>query len=410
MARDDPDSWLRGHGVNAWIPQSAAVSSDLLFNVYWDFCSDTTMQMDYIFWIRSRDDALVPDLTPDFEVIPVISPQYERDVIVLDMTLHDYTFWSPVDNDEFNSKAYWKGVIDTWAEHGGHDSIDFDTTTSVVAYKPSSPDYIWTAYHGVTIADLLKHKIIILYNDALAIPSLSTLDNVFTAVDAGVNLWATWRDPLSKGRYNKPDLYIIPPVDFAWYFGVERAAWAAWACYTCESGSEDNSCYPCGYYQDFIGAGSKYPDVWPYLPVDTMLLRTRYVWKKDTWEGNVGVGVKENPALPEVGWSQLRNGTTTIYKYKSSYGQSHPLGFNFAFQGRPCGHVFHTSLFKTAYFTFTPIAIQPDSMQKTIDVLLEWLYNKDAPIPLEAGSAPVVIPIEEARENARRRQAEQSLR
>jgi hypothetical protein len=412
-AASDPDTWLTGSGVDAWIPQISSVSEQTLYNVFWNFNSDTTLQMNYVFWVRSRDDAMVPDLVPAFKIAAVINPRYERDVLVLDLNQTVPKMWVPVDDETFSTKMYWKETIDAWAETSGRDSIVFDTVeVSGGAWegRRSSPDYIrvfrWDG--TVPIAELLKHKVVILYNDCLNLVQTEVFPNVYTAIDAGVNVWATWRTFLEKQRKSPPDLAIYPPFQFTWYFGVERTAWSGWVCFTCESSGDP--CLPCGYYQDFIGAGSKYPEVWPYLPLDTALLHSRYIWKSDTWEGDVGEGVVARPGLPEVAWSQLMNGTTAIYKYKSSFGQSHPLGFNFAFQGRPVGHVYHTSLFKTAHFTFTPIAIQPDSMQKTANVLLDWLYERDAQLPTElGGSAPVQISTDDARANAVRRQESQLL-
>ncbi len=404
-AQADPDTWLTGLGVDAWIPQNGNVSEQVLFNVFWNYHSDTTLQMNYIFWVRSRDDAMVPDLVPAFESFPVINPRYERDVLVLDLITPNPKMWVPVDDESFSPKMYWKGAIDAWAAATGRDSIVFDTAeVAEWVGKASSPDYMkvsrWSG--AIPIAELLKHKVVILYNDCLALVPSTVFDNVYTSIDAGVSVWATWRTFLNKSRKNPPDLDIAPPFQFTWYFGVERTAWSGWACHTCEGGGDP--CDPCGYYQDFIGAGSKYPEVWPYLPIDTGLLHNRYEWKSNTWEGTNGEGVGVRPGLPEVNWSQLMNGTTTIYKYKSSFGQSHPLGFNYAFQGRPVGHLYHTSLFKTAHFNFTPIAIQPDSMQKTVNVLMSWLYERDTRVPLALDAAPVQISLDDARANAKRRQ------
>ncbi|MGH8015982.1 MAG: hypothetical protein ACREBV_07315, partial [Candidatus Zixiibacteriota bacterium] len=69
-----------------WVARTA----DTIFNVFGKFPlagpADTTIEQDFIFWCRSRDDALVPDLIPGFRSIRVINPRYERGVLIVDMT------------------------------------------------------------------------------------------------------------------------------------------------------------------------------------------------------------------------------------------------------------------------------------------------------------------------------------
>jgi hypothetical protein len=126
---------------------------------------------------------------------------------------------------------------------------------------------------------------------------------------------------------------------------------------------------PPGRYQDFVGAFSRKPDSWPDLSIDTARLHSLYTWYGDQlWN-------KDCPALPEVNWSVRLFGTEILYKYKSCYGDAHPLGNTRDFHGNPVAHRMSTALFRTAHFNFTPLAIDSSSMQIVVDSLLNWLYD-----------------------------------
>jgi hypothetical protein len=418
-AKSNPDVWLGDTLSETWVVAPSEPYRDTIFNVYWDYASDTTLQMDFIFWVRSRDDAEVADLIPPFEDVSVINPRYERDVAVLDYLRTASPNNFGYDDSEFNIRAYWKNMIDNWSQTAGYD-IEFDTTTVTdELMEGSSPDYIRAAQFqgGPPIATLLKHKLLIVYKDGLG-SGISGMETTFQAIDAGINAWVTWRDP-GHGWSDPTELMMIPPPEHFFYFAVERSAWRGWAKAAFNMLAIGDP--PKGFYQDFVGGLPRYggESGWPFLPIDTSQLHQRYVWefqggRFSTWAGistaGDSVGVKFNPGLPEVNWSQVRSGGETLYKYKSSYGASHPLGFRHSFQGRPVALRYPTSLFRTAYFNFTPLAIDDDSMQVVADSILTWLY--DPTIGTVEGEvrenrypdAPIKISIEEARDNARQRE------
>lgn len=422
--KQNPDLWLGDTLSETWVVSRLDTLKDTIYNVFWDYPSDTTLQLDFIFWIRSRDDAGVADLVPPFEDMSVINPRYERDIAVVDL-LPRGRLRPPfyLNNDTFNIRAYWKDLIDSWdASHPEFD-IEFDTTTVAEDwYQGSSPDYInaGALAAGAPIAELLKHKALILYDDNMSQPGQTKLATVFEAIDAGINVWATWRVPVGASADNLEDLNI-PLIDttFYDYFAVERSAFRGWykMAFHMINFAEEK---PRGFYQDFTeglpvfgGEGG-----WPHLPIDSAQLHQRYYWgRNDAYWASVdfanptdSVGVKFNPALPEVDWSQVRRGGQTLYKYKSLYGPNHPLGFRHSFHGSPVAVRYPTSLFRTAYFNFTPLAIDDDSMKVVADSILTWLYDPD--LGTAGGGvqenryphAPVKISIDQARENARWRQ------
>lgn len=425
-ALENPDVWLGDTLSETWVVAPGEPMQDTIYNTYWDFPSDTTLQMDFLFWVRARDDAQVADLVPDFEYIPVINPRYERDIAVLDLSrTGDKALYGYRQRDGFTIRGYWKDMIDNWAQNSGQDIL-FDTTTVADDWlRGSSPDFInaGAVGGGAPIAELLKHKLLILYKDNLAgAIENSRVATAFQAIDAGINAWVTWRDPLS-GFSDPANLDLRPQSQYLFYFAVERTAWRGWWLAAFNMANDDT--IPRGFYQDFTAALPRFGDEegWPLLPVDSAQLHQRYHWGDgplNFWEATDfldptrAVGVKYNPALPEVNWSQVRAGGQTLYKYKSLYDQNHPLGFQYSFQGRPVALRYPTSLFRTAYFNFTPLAIDDDSMMIVADSILSWLY--DPTIGTVEGEvrenrypdAPVKISVDQARQNAKAR--EETLR
>ena len=419
LAKDNLETWFSDTMEATWVPQRSDPYEDTLHNVYWNHDTDTTLSMDFVFWVRSRDDAKVPDLTPAFESFSVISPKFERDVVVIDFQER----WKPAFEPNtlvLSPKKYWKDAFETWAaQEPRMDGIVFDTLIVNHGHwldKFSAPDYIMGAEFdaGPPVSELLKHKVMVLYYDCLKQIKMGSLATIWTAIDAGVNTWATWRTSAGVSWTTGIDTVFYPSDDYEYrrYFGVEQSFWSGWALFT---NTLPGGTSPSGWYQDFVGARSLNPTTWPELKIDVDLLHDRYNWVfggTNFWENPSGGGINQNPALPEVNRSVLKEGTTTLYLYESSYGNNaHPLGLDHAHDGGPVGHVYYWSvadkLYKTAYFNFTPLAIESEAMQKVTNNIMSWLYFRDDMLPLDPGNVaprPDEVTIEQAREWVRARQ------
>src|SRR5574341_908230 len=100
-----------------WVDKTA----DTIFNVFENFVrtgpADTTIEQDFIFWVRCRDDALVPDLVPAYKPIRVLNPRYERSVIVVDVSsiLTPTRKWSNSYASFAVSKGFWYNRSEEWA-------------------------------------------------------------------------------------------------------------------------------------------------------------------------------------------------------------------------------------------------------------------------------------------------------
>jgi len=395
------------NGVDSWITNKTTT----IYNVYRNYFTDTTVQMRFIFWIRSRDDAYVADLVPDFDNFPVISPRYERDVAVLDFA------GSPIDNVVLpplstQRTVYWYNAIKRW-----NPNVVFDTS-GVGSISGASPDYLDVPKaRGVPLAMLLKHKVLILYDDNIFSNLFSGYQgNIYKAIDAGINVWLTMRASLNNGQGNGEPLWdFTPSFDYLWYFGVRKIVFSGWFCHAIGS-AETGGCEPpmtCSHarIEDFMGAYALNP-TWPAIDVDTSLLHTRYGWNyPDPAYQPCLKFMPEHTGLPEVDWSVRLPTTEGLYLYKSFYTDTigspgnHPLGGNYNMEGNPVAHRYNSGLFKTVHFNFTPLAIDSVQMQIVIDSVLNWLYEPIASptSTIRYPDAPTKLSVSQERERYWRR-------
>jgi hypothetical protein len=419
-------------GVDEWVTSKTTT----MYNVYRHYAqtvegttADTTVQMRFIFWIRCRDDALVADLVPAFaDSLPVIRPRYEREVAVIDFTSYP-GFSGPTMPDPILQRVpFWYNAIHRWDP-----AVVFEFDTTELKNFGTSPDYLLAhKSRRVPLMMLLKHKVVILYDDDIKTANFAGInkaaDNVYTAIDAGVNVWLTMRASLNTGQggQQEPNWIYRVPSKYTEYFGVTMIPYSGWDCFahgtkeTGGCGSDISPPYgtacPRDRIEDFIGAYALDPTRWPNLDVDTTLLRTRLRWEYQAYRTAHDYGPcyayePEHPGLPEVDWSARLSTTQALYLYKSSYGSNHPRGGNFNMEGNPVALRYNAGLFRTAHFNFTPLVIDSVQMQIVIDSVLNWLSESPPSSPTSAiryPDAPVKMSVSEARERYWRRVEEQA--
>jgi len=385
------------NGIDPWVMST----SDTIYNVYRNEAPDTTVQLNFVFWIRSRDDALVADLTPDFKIFGVINPQFERDVAIIDFTgiinPPYFTVYKAIDT----AKAFWYNSLKTWKPDVVFDTTFFDESYPPTVALKTGVDYIMAGRYpdGIPLSLLLKHKMLILYSEDIRKsgfvegPSKMGFPEILMAIDAGINVWATWRAPVD-GEIGFTSFYPQVPLDYTRYFGVEDMVFSNWIVYAMGLGVVRQR------IEDFIGAYSIDTDQWPNFEIDTSYLHNRLLWSgpasKTGWVDSIG-------SLPEVNWSSRSYGTEVMYLYKSRFGgASHPVGFIYTFEGSPVAHRLETSIYRTVHFNFTPLVIRSDQAQLIVNNVMEWIYEPwlDEPVSAERyPNAAVKISIPEARQH-----------
>ncbi len=394
---DDPSPDDPTDCIDPWVLNT----SDILYDVYKYAQFDTTVQMWFLFWIRCRDDAFVADLVPTFDSFTVIDPRHEREVAVIDFSGNPTK--KVVFPEETLRVAYWEEAISNWRP-----DIDFNTTG--IRTEGISPDYLnpLKKEQGAPLAMMLKHKVLILYDDKMEANFDKYSHNIYKAIDAGVNVWATWRVPMRP--YG--DAAIIP-YNYLRYFGVGRIAYSNWYNHAL-AGCREVEGYEAFRSEDFSGAYAIDSLEWPNLDIDTARLHNLFQWASyPKYDSCLGF-MPEHPGFPEVNWS-IRvpsRPTEVLYLYKSLYGADHPEGDMYNMEGNPVAHKLSTTQFRTVHFNFTPIPFQQDSMQKVINNVLDWLYPSDLPSPtskIRYPDATVRLSASQARERYWQRCEEKAL-
>ena len=370
------------NGVDEWVQNT----KDTIFNVYKNFSSDTTVQLNYIFWIRSRDDAFVKDLTPAYVTFPVINPQYERDIAVIDFTeinaateLHAQ--YPKIDT----AKSFWYNIIHRWGATRGGDPVIFDTAVFTQSQVPDPAQYGKTGIDyivakrfssGIPIKYLLKHKVLILYNEshvASGFVGNATVNfpEILQAMDAGINVWACWRNPFNVDAGGAQFIPAIPaPNQYARYFGVLSMSYSGWFSNAFDLNKPLSEMVR---NEDFIGTYSIDESQWPSLAIDTTLLHRRLEWHDVIANFYIPwLGWRDSlAALPEVNWASRAPGTEVMYLYKSKYGSND----RYDYEGSPVGHRFESNLFRTVHFNFTLLTMDSLQAQAISNSVLDWLYE-----------------------------------
>ncbi|RKX27696.1 MAG: hypothetical protein DRP45_00305 [Candidatus Zixiibacteriota bacterium] len=341
---------------NVWVTDTR----DSIYNVYSLYPSDTSIEMRFVFWVRCRDDAHVPDLTPDFINFTVINPKFERDVLVIDVG-QVYS----VNRVRFNrAEEYWMGAVNAWIDtRPDSDSLEFDT----------DKDYI---FHGefeqgdsTFLRFLLTHKIVFLVNDnastgVIGLPGHEKAVAVYTAIQAGVNAWIMARATIGNIQEGAPGFPSRPASpNYEYYWGTRAYSFCGFGYYLNSVPGDTVR------VDDFIGALSLDDSKWPHLHVDTATLHQDYKWVgRLQW-------LPERGAQPGVGWAARVQETEVLYLYESFYGPNHPVS-SIRFHGAPVAHRLNRGLFRTVHFVFSPMAMENTAGYQVVNNVLEWLWTE----------------------------------
>lgn len=346
--------------------------------------ADTTRERSFLFWVRARDDAFVPDPTPTFSMFTVILPRHERDLLIVDNAKLSFTqningLYNPdcathpvlggFEDGIDTAKASYSQYLDNWRSGfvGSDNSSGFDTATfepcgadtgaippnsiecDHTQYLPknSSPDYMLGAGlpNGFTpwrptLRDILKHKVVIMYKEHVqsALPvKQGTAGAIWIDEGAlsGVNFWTMSRAVFQPTGFNKDTamLYGVQnqgvPVVYSENFGVTGGFWQGWYGMNVTRQSPSNPLTPVRN-EDFIGAvpvESFSPSEFPELVVDTGRLHSKLRWSDPDLCGRAWKDYRfmdSIGALPEVGFTipNTNAGTESIYLYRSRFEEA----------------------------------------------------------------------------------------
>ena len=332
---------------NRWVTDTR----DSMYNLYWNAPADTTQQDWFLFVVRARDDAQVPDLTPAFVGFEVINPKHERDVLVFNWTNSANQNRGLIDT----ARTYWENTINTWAVQTGR-TIDYNPATDYRrGGSPSDVEYY--------LRRLLSYKIAIMYQDACVSGGWAAQEakrlETMTALQTGTFVWVTARVPQGNHLFGSPPRAVEPSPAYTEFFGVDQTTFSGWGYFIIFQGGLR--------VEDLTGALSLRPDLWPDVTIDTALLHRRYRWDVP-WRPDLG-------ALPEVGWGIRTFDTEVMYLYKSMYGPEHALFSELSFHGKPVGHRLNRGLYRTVHWMFTPMGLDSLTGQVAVNNVMSWLWD-----------------------------------
>jgi hypothetical protein len=364
----------RDESGDSWISDTR----DSIYNVYWNHPADTTQVGRFIFAVRSRDDAHVPDLTPAWRGFVVVDPRHERDILVMD--------WGILANKnkakEEAASAYWDTAVHKWIEQtSGHAGVEFVDTIDI----RNVSDYLT---NNKMLYLILKYKVAIMLQDAMQSGQWSgqgeAVGWTFVALQTGVNVFVNLRVPVGNhSAYAARASVDIPSPIYQYYFGVQQYTFPGWGYYVYSNQDGVGSTWGYGLprTEDFVGTLSLDEERWPELTIDSARLHEYYSWGGRSATDSGGAASPFMPwrpdlaALPQVGWCVRTFDTECMYLYKSLYGAEHGIITSLSFHGRPVGIRLNRGLFRTVHFLFSSLALEQNSAQEMLNGVLNWLYD-----------------------------------
>ncbi len=352
--------------TDTWVTETETT----IYNVFSGMNLQETSLYKFVFWVRARDDGFVPDPSPAFSQFNVVEALFERDIAVIDDGYYSRTAgrWTP------RSLDIVKDMFSTYIEGAGY--TDFDVNTDMY-WRAGQTDYFagtTTLGREFQILDALSHKVLIYHTDfqvgGVDVTPSTKMQRVYLGMDQGATSWVISRniagvdrDPVVAG-----DLWPMP-IEFQLYYGIVAVGVEAFNYWTFAPDHIHNPVF----LEEFIGA---YPVSTTFPQIDllysdsaagrpTSRLDSMYV----LWEEFIGTS-HEMHGLPMVGVCNKTPIASPVYLYYSRFGESS------VFHGKVCGVRASANDTRTACFLFTPLAMDPEPMQETFTITLDWLMEK----------------------------------
>lgn len=348
------------------------LTADSMFNVFYQYPSDTTVEANFIFWVRTRDplDPNLFDQTPAFVKLAVIDAKHENDIVVINWSASSHENRALPDS----IGMYWERTINAWAQ-GKPELADFTFDRS--------RDFVHVSSYTLNlrlVRLLSRYKMVINLQDAEVSGTWSAYGDpvrrgVMWALGLGVNAWTAARVPIGNSTTGAGISSRFATEGYQYFFGVYTYHFPGWSAGF--TNPHDGYGWGLPRTEDFIGATSS-PNItdWPELAIDTANLHNRYSWK-----GSIEPlafpfmpFLPEIGALPQVGWCDLVPEAEVLYNYVSLYEGEHPIVPGRNYNDKPVMHRLDRGLFRTVHSNFTPLALEETTAQQMVDSVLNWLY------------------------------------
>ena len=341
---------------SAWTSRISTSLFDLFQNVE---SSDSTVTKYFVFSVRTRDDAYVPDSTPANAVFKAIQPACERQILIIDDAAYYMGSYGALAGECGTCWDYGADLLtERYAPY--FDSIFREAAGYDVDYYHRM--YGTEQYYAPAADEICKYKLVVYYSEDVAYGlSNSWLIRFSQFMDIGGKVMLFGPEHFAKlSAMGEPPDWLNAGYIGSFYFNIQDQYCSNWSVAFLDGHPNE----------EFAGAVGLTADLPESLRVDWDGHLTEYVISRNhnIWKG-------EDP-YPYVGVPGVNNYTSFgqaegLYRITSAYGE-------FGSQnGGLCGFRYETGLigipwFKSAAFGFQLYSLKDEDAIALLRGMIDW--------------------------------------
>ena len=377
-ANDDPSKLI----FESWDSTTQSVWVDIesatLFDLYRHEPAATTTRSDYfMFKVRARDDAFVPDPTPSTTVFYAVEPGFEKDILIVDANTYIAQYYVlkaagtralPDDANIMKFQDYYKNLF-TQAGYPADSLFWFYNAEQYVPHVKAAPE----------LDEILKYKFILhVYDNArpLNLRDANFYDKYSDYLDLGGKLMMVGWNHFSV---ETKGIQRFGPSDFAYkYFGVTAEYYTHWSFDDFNTIGPNKGNTP----EEFIYASAIVDDLPNQLGTDLDgNMRDYFVvnayWDKETLKNNYPFKSGAEPWVNYYIKSISAEATYTAKSFYSDYREFERLFSSSSIDGKVCGVRMKNDVFRTAVYAFSLYSMPEAEAVEFIKANLDWFFAPD---------------------------------
>ena len=365
--------WVR-RPEGIWTTSKATVLNDLWRRMG---SSDTTRMGYFLFEVRCRDDAFAADPTPASAVLFAVDARLERRILFVDDIDYMETHRPLI---AVGSGGSVDGPSDTLRLDNRMFSIFRAATDGAIDLSFTSRDFYKRGSRELPIEVLGKYALVFILDDddVTIVPGIVQRE-LIRYMNIGGKVWIFGRNSFLANE-RQPSQIVEPTVYPAGttasnYFDVDEIYVPAWFSMSIIQVSETQFAFVEGN-DDFIGAHPTNDAAgFPILKVDTSLSGDYFIHPGVRLRA--GIDDFRFQTIPEANFLVRGTSATPLYTYVSRYaGTAYP--HNKVCAVRYIGPSEYNPVFKTAWFSFSPYAIEFDQIKGVFRLMLAWFEEDSA--------------------------------
>jgi len=359
-----------------------------LFDLYRNAGTSTVTRSDYFaFKVRSRDDAFVPDPTPEEAIFYVVEPGFEKDILVVDNNTYLGQYGAlraqirPKPGDTFveEYQDYYISIFD---------QIGTDYDYYWYYRGPGYPDA-----DGNEDKDYQRKKC----------PGLDTILSYKLIINIKDNWNMIYTEDTHKSKYEDylklgGNIMFIGWNNFSVIYGLNPFGVSDFEFKYCGINYEFKSPWDATFDpsrepetpEEFIWADAIVDDIPQRLGVNPDQFKNYYIDPKYGYRSNSEIPYYDytEDAEPWVNYFVKRTEAEAIYTAKSVYSDKELFGHDMreyhalhpgveSIDGRVCGLRYDAEVFKSAVFGFSLYCMPESDAVDFLKAMVEWFYTED---------------------------------